>query len=296
MSCGDKNTKHSGHFCKRGNREQFQAVIIPSADFSYTSPVNNPEPSPLLSRNAKADCDDGRSCSWWWITVHPRSITRTGAANGAPPPQYIPELFAPLSDADIQARGQACSSLKIKLTLSDQTDKQRTLIVDAGAGFSLAWYGTAVQIEVLTFNVRSEPLFPIAKIIPSFDGFMAQVVEDVVIEANCVAVDASPPGLCLPLTCTQVISQVTVAGVPLEFPRAAGARRVAYYSTSGTPTSIDFAIVPGALASFIAQLDPSPMQANSTVGQGVDIPGPACALVFLNAGTGTYTTVWEIQP
>ena len=133
MSCTDQD--HAGHFCKAGNREQFQAVLIPVVDLGYTTPILNPDPSPLVTRNAARDCGDGRRCSWWWITVHARSVQRTGAVNGAPPPAFVPQVFPPLTQAEIQSSDGRTTSLKCRLTLSDSTDRQRTLVVDIGAGF-----------------------------------------------------------------------------------------------------------------------------------------------------------------
>lgn len=301
MSCTSTNI----HYCKAGQRKQFQARMIPEFDLAYSSPIEQPGVFPrceaLLARDAKGSCGDGRTCSWWWITVHPKAVIRSGAINGAPPPTLTPENFAPLPEGEILRAGEVCSSLKVKLTLSDQTGRQRELIVDVGPGFSIPWYGTAVQIDVLTFPDPSR-IFQIVPIVNAGDPGLnrdSQVVEDVVIEANAVTVDACARGDGLPLTYTQVITNQG-AGVTLVFPRPPGARRMAWFASSGTPTSLDYTILPGSALqvplTWIGQVEPSPAQQNTAVGTGSDVPGPACALVMSGAGPGTYTVVWELQP
>lgn len=303
MSCADCNNKTTGHFCKAGNREQFQAVLVPeTGSIAYESPTGPYQTSPLLSRNAANDCADGRRCTWWWITVHPRNIGRLGVANPAPPPFLVPQLFPPLTDAEIQNNGMECSTLKVKLTLSDSTDKQRTVIVDVGAGFSIPWYGTAVQIEVLTYSVPDPDvavqLYPIAKVEPGFAGFTAQAVEDVVIEANAVAVDsatrASPS---LPLTYTQTIV-VLDAPTSIEFPRPAGAVRLNYYQ-SAEAAFVGFGVLPSIIAAIVTNVGvvtPHPGLSDPSPGSPIAVPGSACSLVAANTPNGNYTVVWEISP
>lgn len=300
MSCTSTNI----HYCKAGQRAQFQARLIPDSDLPYSTPVDGPGVFPqctaLLTRDAKGSCSDNRTCSWWWITVHPKAIIRTGQLNGGPPPVFTPENFAPLPEQEILSKGETCSSLKVKLTLSDQTNKQRQLVVDVGPGFSIPWYGTAVLIEVLNFPDPSRifQIVPIAKASDPGLNRLSQVVEDVVIEANAVTVDTCARGDGLPLTYTQVISNAGF-GVTLTFPRPPGARRMSWFATSGTPTSVDYSIIPGTLQvplAFVAQVEPSPSQQNTAVGRGSNVPGLACALVMSGSGPGTYTVVWELQP
>lgn len=295
MSCA----KHK-QTCKAGNREQYQAVLIPSVDLGYSSPSLNPEPSPILTRNAKDDCGDGRRCSWWWITIHARSVQRTGAVNGAPPPAFVPQIFPPLTEAEIQASDQGCTALKCRLTLSDNTDKQRTVVVDVGAGFSIPWYGTAVQIEILTYDMRSEPQFPIAKSTPAFAGFTAQAVEDVIIEANAVPTDGSPRNAAQPLTFTEVITH-TGAAADLVFARPAGSSRMAFFTDAAAPAagkfsaSLDPAVVGAQIGQWL-RAPAAPGLDNPGSGAPIDVPGPARASILLAALPGVHTTVWEIEP
>lgn len=298
MSCTDQD--HAGHFCKAGNREQFQAVLIPVVDLGYTTPILNPDPSPLVTRNAARDCGDGRRCSWWWITVHARSVQRTGAVNGAPPPAFVPQVFPPLTQAEIQSSDGRTTSLKCRLTLSDSTDRQRTLVVDIGAGFSIPWYGTAVLIEILTYDMRNEPQFPIAKAAPSFAGFTAQAVEDVIVEANVVPTDGSPRNAAQPLTHTQIITHAGGAA-DLVFPRPAGSSRMAFFTDSAAPATGRFSVSqdPAVLGAQIGQWFRAPAAPgldNPGSGAPIDVPGPARASILLLALAGVHTTIWEIEP
>ena len=157
-----------------------------------------------------------------------------------------------------------------------------------------------MQLDVLTFPDPSR-IFQIVPIVNRGElglNRLSQVVEDVVIEANAVTVDTCARGDGLPLTYTQVITNLGT-DVTLDFPRPPGARRMSWLSTSCTPTSVNYSLVPGPQRwpiTWIAQVEPSPSQVNTAVGTGSTVPGPACALVMVGAGPGTYTVVWEIQP
>lgn len=269
------------------------AIIVPAPDVAqgYVSPpIDQAFYVPLISRDSRKDCGDGRACSWWWITVHPRSILRRSDAGA--------ENFEPLSESEIDNRGGECSSLKVRLTLSDNTNKQRIIIADVGPGITIAWYGPSVQIDVLTFGERLTPGQQIRQVGNGFDGFLASVVEDVIVEANVVAVDCCPDAGQLPLLFTDV-QRVIGFNQDLIFNRPPAAHRVAYYTTSGSPDIVAFVAIPGLPyepSSEIARIFPSPTLANPRVGYPFDVPGSACGLVCVNSNNGQYTCVWEIEP
>lgn len=287
MSCSPEEKS----YCKPGHRAQFMAVIVPDAGQGYISPpAHSAFFVPLLSRDARYDCGNGRACSWWWITIHPKTILRRS--------DDPPEDFSPLPESEIDNNGCSCSSLKVRLTLSDNTNKQRVIIADVGPGISLAWYGPSVQIDVLTWDSRGAAEREVRQVGNGFDGFTAFVVEDVIIEANAVAVECCPDSGVLPLLFTDV-QRVGGVNRTVVFDRPAGAHRVAYYTTSGSPDIVAFVAIPGLPydpASEIARIFPSPTLANPRVGYPFDVPGAACALVCDNSSTGQYTAVWEIEP
>ena len=281
----------TANYCKSGQRQQFMGIIVPGAGQGYLSPpVESATFVPLLSRNARQDCGDGRACSWWWITIHPKTVIRRspGAAQD----------FAPLPQPQISNQGVSCSTLKVRLTLSDNTDDSRQIIVDVGAGISMAWYGPGVGIEVLNWDARQAPEREVVLVGPNFEGFNAETVEDTLIEANALAVDCCPDTGILPLLFTDV-KQVGGTNQDLFFNRPAGAHKMAYYTTSGSPDIATFVAVPGApydASTEVARIIPSPAQANTRVGSAFSVPGAACAFVCVNSATGQYTCVWEIEP
>lgn len=289
MSCNDCNKKSAGHYCKPGQRRQYQAVIVPQSEAGYSTPPPQGF-DPLIARDARADCGDGRACSWWWITVHPKTFIRRVPGLAIPMP--------PVPEEDISRLGVECSSLKVRLTLSDNTNTQRQLLVDVGAGIALPWYGPSVKIEVaIAPTDPSEHVINVVSGQPTYEGVTAQTVEDTLIEANIVAVDCCPTDEQLPLFNTDVVRLTSAQDY--VFPRPAGAKRVAYYTTSGSPDIVAFMAVPGLpidAATEIARVFPSPTLGNPRVGMPIDVPGPACALALTNAAAGQYTTVWEVQP
>jgi hypothetical protein len=297
-NCNDK-AKRAGHYCKAGTRSQFQAVIVPDSDLFYDSPTDLTQLVQLINRDARGACPDGRACSWWWITVHPKAIIRTGNVNGAPPPTFVPENFAPLEEKEILNDGASCSSLKVKLTLGDQTWKQRELIVDVGPGFAIPWYGSSVKIEVIVQDQIPRPIHPIVHIpnntSPGVD-VDAQVVEDVVIEANAVAVECCPTTEPQALLYTQVIGN-QARGADLVFPKPPGARKVSVYLDNGSADQIHWTVIPGPLQNafgFVGQVFPSPLQVNTMVGVPFAVSGPACGLVMTSVNAGVFTACWEI--
>lgn len=289
MSCDDCNKKSAGHYCKAGHYRQYQAVIVPQSEEGYSTPEIQSF-DPLIARDARHDCGDGRACSWWWITVHPKAFIRRVPGTAIDQP--------PLSDQIIFTRGMECSSLKVRLTLSDNTNTQRVIIADVGAGIALPWYGPSVKVDVVLSP--EDPSGHVVNLVsgrPNYDGVTAQTVEDTVIQANVVALDCCPTDEQLPMFYTDVARLTSPQD--FVFSRPAGAKRVAYYTTTGSPDVVAFMAVPGLpveVATEIARIFPSPTIANPRVGQPFDVPGPACTLALTNAGIGQYTTVWEVQP
>ncbi len=312
MSCDCKQSKGAGHYCKRGERETYQARLLPSfqlAGDGYNSPDEwTLQPSALLMRDAKGSCGDGRSCSWWWITVHPKTVQRIDLTGD--------NFYDPLSEDEIDRSPAArvCSTLKVRITLSDQTWKQRILIVDVGAGFSFSWYGNAVKIEVLVSSPKElEDDFSYAirktsgRPIKAQGPLLGLGVEDTILEANALALDyPRGGGLTVPLMLTQTQARVQPLEIPFPahrvFQRPPGARRVAIYSNRSTTWA--FSLSPGA-----AGIGPLPSNLNvgdlyngvgpilhTNAGQPVDVPGPACALVVSDGNWGFYSVIWEVIP
>ena len=290
MSCNDKIPAYA--YCKQGQLEQFQAVLVPSAGQGYQSPPLETVSQyvALLNRNANNDCGEGRACSWWWVTVHPKAVIRREDG--------VSQQWAPLSQNEINRNGVSCSSLRVRITLSDNTNNQRVFFADVGQGISFPWYGPAVKIEVPTWNTRDSAEREVTKVGPNFDGFTGEAVEDVILEANAIPSDCCPTYPPLPMTLTEV-ERVGGTARDVFFNRPPAARRVAYYTTSRTPDEVQFVAVPGTpydASTSIAQVIPSPQQANTRVGSSFVVPGPACALVLVNAAGGQYSAIWEIQP
>ena len=148
--------------------------------------------------------------------------------------------------------------------------------------------------------MRNEPLFTVAKVIPSFAGFNAQAVEDVVVEANVVPVDGCPRNAALPLTYTQIITRVGLAA-DLVYLRPAGSSRMAFYTDVAAPAAGVFSLTadPLVLGAQIARWGKglaAPGLENPGSGSPIVVPGPACAASLLAALPGRHTTVWEIEP
>jgi hypothetical protein len=313
--CNCKN-QGAGHYCRAGNRELYQATLFPSPSPAlgtqgYISPDHRTlQPSPLIMRNAKSDCKDGRSCSWWWITIHPKAVRRVDLDTDT--------LYDPLTERDIiQADEQSSTintTIKVRITLSDNTALQRVIYLDVGAGVSFGWYGSSVKIDVLV-SPPQEPLFGTYTIRKttgqgSQPPILARGVEDVLVEANAVVLDY-PPGLSgvspVPLTFTQTFNlfQLEVLIQDLVYPRPPGARRVAYYvNPFSTVQGLQFGILSSPLPTAVQPGEIIVGDAWNAVGpivhpdagSPIDVPGMASALVVKAAGSGAWTVVWEVIP
>lgn len=311
MSCNCK-TQGAGHYCRAGNREKFQATLFPTfvqPNQGYISPdFRTLQPSALLMRNAKSDCKDGRSCSWWWITIHPKAIRRVdlGADTEYDPLDEKEILNASPSSSTIN------TTIKVRVTLSDNTAVQRVLYLDVGAGISFGWYGSSVKVDVLV----TDPELPIIGqyTIRKTTGqgiqqpILARGVEDVIVEANAAALDYPPglSGVAPPLTYTQTynLPELEVLVRDLVYPRPPGARRVAYYVG---PTSTLSGIQFGILASPLGVIQPAELDVgdafngigpivHANAGVPIDVPGQAASLILKGAAQGYWTIVWEVIP
>ncbi len=296
-------------FCKTGSRIQFQTLVssgLGAAEGWVTPGLTIARTIvDLVARSAVVECVNS-SCSWWLISVHPWGGQRSTVGAGPAP--------VPTEQQMLQRSLPGVTVLKALLTLADGAGRQRQVIVDIGAGFTIGWYGPSASVKVVyvernTADYNADTLIGHSQVVESLNTnpliapAVGSAVEDVLIEANIVPLTSSPNLRAQTLTNTYRHYLPVAEAFVRTIPRPAGAQRVSVYQDQAGGTGPLWALVSEPpFTATTASMSGEPLiqmpgavfpdQSNAAPHQAV--PGNAAGIIPDPGLLGT-TVVWEID-